>query len=393
MFQLIRELRILDERLAYYEGSRAEDKNRAQQAEVSLKGLWIDMVEGGAKNPGSVLGLSSQLGFTILPDLFFRTTRDPLKKIDDSEPDAEAQRAEDRTAKNNELADYIGELAYNEKVKEVLGRKLTQFYIWKDSTEKELTVRRSFMVKYFRQYYQTIKLYMSWVRPYLKLLRRLQIDISKTADPQLISAFEGSMIEIELLAKKSIGKNPFYSILLLTLEHATQPKLSFSAEGGFHRGPLHTGRTFITWRSYAWTNEDIAKYQAYRDTQDFELLASVDSTLRAALDSVEGEIKKYLKDLGEVFEKAVKKEEKKETLDLLEPIVAVVKGFWEPWEESRGTRDEYWGDFKTWWRERLSLEPKETEEKQQWGAAQKDAFKSAWTHYKLFKNANELLTW
>src|SRR3989344_981778 len=47
LFQLVRELRILDERMELYDNSYEGD----EPAEISLKGYWIDLVEGGAKNP------------------------------------------------------------------------------------------------------------------------------------------------------------------------------------------------------------------------------------------------------------------------------------------------------------------------------------------------------
>ncbi len=390
MFQIIRELRILDERLAYYAGSK--DKGaKGEQAELSLKGLWIDLVEGGAKNPGSVLGLGQQLGFAVLPDLFFRTHRKPLDKIEGDDDDAEEKRKKDLKDKNQELADRIKGLPYNEKMKEVLARKLTQYYIWKDSTEGELSVRRKFMIKYFRQYYNTIKLYISWTKPYLKLIRRLNIDVSKADETQLVAAFEGSMIELEFLCKwKLSNKNPFYVVLLVTFEHTTQPKMSFAAEGGFHRGPLHTGRSFITWRAYSWTDKDILKYKSYRDSQDFELLASVDSTLKSALESVEGDIKEYLKALGEEFEKKKKPEEKKETLDLMEPLVEVFKGFWEPVESIYEGTSGLWADIRG---KNKKKEDDSDGDGEGWGKSKGMAVKMCFNHYKLYKNANGLLTW
>lgn len=387
LFQIIRELRILDERLSYYDRS-TEKGPMGQQAEITLKGLWIDLVEGGAKNPASVLGLSQQLGFAVLPELFFSQHRKPLVKVQADDPEAEAKRSDDIKEKSMELAQRITDLAFNNKAKEVLARKLTQFYVWKDSTERELRWRRTFMIKYFRQYYATIKLYISWARPYLKQLRRLQLDVSKIDEATLVSAFEGSMIELEVLMRKPVSnKNPFYAVVLLTVEHTTQPKLSFAVEGGFHRGPLHTGRTFLTWRSYAWTDEDIKNYRRYRETQDFELLSSVDSTLAAALGSVEGEIKAYLEELGEEFaKKKAPEKEKKETLDLLEPLRYVVEGFWEPIKPLYTGPDD-------WLRDVFGAKPKSGDSKGDYNDAVKGVKGGCWNLYKLFKNAHGLLTW
>ena len=68
LFQLVRELRILDERLGYYvDSSDATSKSR-ESAEITLKGIWIDLIEQEAKNPASVYGMSRELQFTTLPD-------------------------------------------------------------------------------------------------------------------------------------------------------------------------------------------------------------------------------------------------------------------------------------------------------------------------------------
>src|SRR3989338_3524830 len=57
LFQFVRELRILDERLALYKDSSSPDSKGRASAEISLKGIWIDLVEGGSKSPGSVYGM------------------------------------------------------------------------------------------------------------------------------------------------------------------------------------------------------------------------------------------------------------------------------------------------------------------------------------------------
>ena len=71
LFQLVRELRILDERLSYYVDSYKEKSRSRESAEITLKGTWVDLVEQGAKNPASVYGMARELEFITLPDLFF----------------------------------------------------------------------------------------------------------------------------------------------------------------------------------------------------------------------------------------------------------------------------------------------------------------------------------
>jgi elongation factor P hydroxylase len=62
---------------------------------------------------------------------------------------------------------------FNEKVKEVLKRKLVQYYVWKYRTYLELKQRRVFMLKSLRHFYTTIRMYAEWLKPYLLNVRRL----------------------------------------------------------------------------------------------------------------------------------------------------------------------------------------------------------------------------
>ncbi len=96
LFQMVRELRIIDERLTIYEaagnlpanpykkkdehdhagagtghGHSKSPAQRSHAADVTLKSYFTDLAEGGSKNPQSVFGLAQQVNFTLLPDLFF----------------------------------------------------------------------------------------------------------------------------------------------------------------------------------------------------------------------------------------------------------------------------------------------------------------------------------
>src|SRR3989344_6116360 len=57
LFQMVREMRIIDERLSLYIDADSKSSPSRNSAESTLKGLYVDVVEGGAKNPSSVLGL------------------------------------------------------------------------------------------------------------------------------------------------------------------------------------------------------------------------------------------------------------------------------------------------------------------------------------------------
>ncbi|MBW2966814.1 hypothetical protein KY342_06955 [Candidatus Woesearchaeota archaeon] len=292
LFQLVRELRIIDERMVYYN----ESFMGVESAEITLKGIWIDMVEGGAKNPASVFGMAREVQFTSLPDLFFSTHP---KKEEDVDDFVDTKRA-----------------GFNKLVRNALKRKLKTFLVWKERTYDELKTRRTFTLKYLRQHYDIIKMYMTWVRPYIRHIRRLSLDEEKTLTPDLITAFEGSMIEIEFLATKlpldertHKQNKHMYSCILSNFDFRTRPSMSYQQEG-YQRGPIHVGRLEWNIRGYIWNKKQIDSYVKMKEDQDMELLKSVSDSVRAAMDALGGELEKYLEQAGEEIKKEEKKPEK-----------------------------------------------------------------------------------
>lgn len=312
LFQLVRELRILDERLGYYTDSYNAASPSRESAEITLKGIWIDMVEQGAKNPASVYGMAREVQFTTLPDLFFSTH--PLKQ-EDVDIVVERERGE-----------------FNRKVREVLKRKLRTFLAWKEATFEELKNRRIFTLKYLRQHYEIIKMYMAWVKPYLKNIQRLMMDQSKVETPDILVAFETSMMEVEILAKKpqkkvKIGGKDIqvWQVIVLHLWFRTRPEMSYVQEG-YQKGPLHVGRVQITFRAYAWTDKEIELYKKMREQEDFKLLSMVDASVKAAMEALGDELMRYLEEAGEEMKKIEKKKEIKPPT-IVSPLANVYKGF------------------------------------------------------------------
>lgn len=328
LFQLVREIRILDERINYYKDSYDKHSKSRESAEITLKGIWIDLVEQGSKNPASVFGMARELQFTTLPDLFFSVHPDTPEDIDKA----------------------VNELDFNDAVKRVLKRKLRTFLEWKRTTYDEIKNRRIFTIKYLRQHFDIIKMYMHWVKPYLRNIQRLQL-MNQTKSVDLISAFEGSLVEIEVLAKKfptnlrlgrQIITNKYvYSVVLLHFSYRSTPQMAYQQE--YQRGPLHVGKTDLTLRAYGWNEKKIKQYIKMKEKEDFDLLSVVDGSVKAALESLGDELERYLEEAGEPSPYGEKKEKKKvEGHDdhggdhskksgsgIAEPFVAVFKGMGE----------------------------------------------------------------
>lgn len=310
LFQIVREIRIIDERLTYYENTFGrKTENEAVGSEITLKGIWIDQVEGGVKNASSVYGLAQTVGFSILPDLFFRVRANDagLDKMEDY--DAQDKRMSGIILEVDKKVDEIS--GFNEKVKEVLKRKLTQYYTWKLRTYRELKTRKNFTLKYLRQHYDTIKLYTGWIKPYLRNIKRLQLDEKRLRSADIISAFEGAMVEIEILCRRmdrtpGTGYEKYFPCILLHFVYRTTPSMTYTAEG-YQRGPAHTGKFEFNIKAYVWNEDQMENYRRMKEEEDLELLTSIDESVKAAMDALGDDLKNYLLLGGEeIFEQEKK---------------------------------------------------------------------------------------
>ncbi|MFH1682640.1 MAG: hypothetical protein ABIA37_02475 [Candidatus Woesearchaeota archaeon] len=355
LFQLVRELRVLDERLGYYADSYDKQSISRESAEITLKGIWVDMVEQGAKNPASVYGMAREVQFTTLPDLFFSTH--PVKQ-EDVDIVVETDRAQ-----------------FNRKVREVLKRKLRSFLAWKEHTYEELKNRRIFTLKYLRQHYEIIRMYMSWVKPYLKNVERLTMDQEKTESPDLLNAFESSMIEIEILAKKP--QKIVHQCVLINFLYRTRPEMNYHQE--YQRGPLHVGKVDINFRAYLWDDKEIENYQKMRAREEFKLLGIVDSSVKVAMESLGDELMRYLKEAGEDFQSKQKDDLEKEIAKSSgRPYTSTFKSirqFVNNVKEKKKVRDE------DWQRQREAHE------------SERELKISMWGVYHHFKKHHDMLNW
>tara|TARA_Y100000310_G_C20693601_1_gene823973 strand:+ start:241 stop:1656 length:1416 start_codon:yes stop_codon:yes gene_type:complete len=361
LFQLVRELRVLDERLSYYNDSMTRSRS-SESAEITLKGTWVDLVEQGAKNPASVYGMAREVQFTTLPDLFFSTHPESQEDVDEV---VERERGQ-----------------FNRKVREVLKRKLRSFLAWKEHTFDELKNRRVFTLKFLRQHFEVIKMYMSWVRPYLRNIQRLQLDQSKTETPDLLVAFESSMMEVELLARKPSGQ--VNQCLLISYMFRTRPEMNYQQEG-YQRGPIHLGRVEIDFRVYAWTNEEIENYKKMREQEDFQLLGVIDGAVKAAMEALGDELMRYLKEAGEdIGPKSKSEKADVKGASLINPYTSIFKGFAEMF--SRAKRPKQIKPKKPSKTDIMKLDLARA-------SAEKAVKGTAWTIYHHFKKHHGMLNW
>jgi hypothetical protein len=249
----------------------------------------------------SVYSLATKVGFVTLPDLFFKIT---VKRKEELDAAMKSLRKE----------------GMNRKVTDVLAKKLWQYYNWKEKTWAEMQHTRKFKIKYLRQHYTSIKMYMNWVRPYLQTIQQLQMK-GAVSDADLVAAFETSKIQVELLAQKTSGFKHYYPVLLVKFVHTTRPELQYTPQG--QKQPIHVGRTELIIEPYVATQAQIDSYKTHKESEDLELIATMDETMNAIKD----DMKIYLKEAGEKFGEDEEEEAKKEKPKQVGPFKALYQGF------------------------------------------------------------------
>src|SRR3989344_2623058 len=382
LFQMIRELRILDERLTYYEGAEKEiskpiDK-RGHSDEITLKGIFVDLVQGGGKSAASIYGMAQQLEFITLPDLFFDAP--PFKDVP-------------------EMEKHVNDLAknFNQNVLRVLMRHLRQYMEWKKRTYKEHESRKRFMLSYLKQHFEIIQMYIAWLKPYLRHVSKLNLKASNMSSVDMVSAFEGSMLDLEILARKhkavvrydeKLGEkiDGANGCVLITFRYRTRPELKVVQEG-YQRGPVHLGKVEINFRVYTWTNEQLENYKKMKTEENIELMGDVSESTREAIESLGKELTHYLDESQ--AQAGIKK------LESSEEKKSDKKSFWE----------KYLGDFYTPKKKKgksgvggknfssKRLKKEQEEMKAALNDVKRSAMSTGWETYKNFKKAHRMNQW
>ncbi|MBI4152048.1 hypothetical protein HY496_03685 [Candidatus Woesearchaeota archaeon] len=373
LFQMVRELRIIDERLGYYDQVDEELKKpleqRAKGSDITLKGLFVDLVQGGGKSAASVYGMARELEFITLPDLFF-----------DAPP----------FASQKELERHVDNLSkdFNENVLRVLKRHLTQYFAWRQQTSAEHRNRKKFMLQYLLQHYEIIRMYITWVKPYLRHVGKLSMKSGRMDSPEIVSAFEGSMLDVEFLARKRTPakdpKNKYggSGCILATFKYRTRPELKVVQEG-YQRGPVHIGRVEFTLRVYAWTDKQVAQYKKLKEEELFQTLGDVSETVRTAMESLGDALKKYVDEARGQEHQEKKEERKKEA------------------PPQKSFMETFFGDFYTPKTKKVDAGEYTLKDQKMYEDAAKDAaFKNvgfarsiAFNAYKNFKKSHRMFQW
>ncbi len=370
LFQMVRELRILQERLGYYtavmEQEGKELGQREKGSEMVLKGMFVDLVQGGGKSAASVYGMARELEFITLPDLFF---------------DAPPFRGQ------GEVEKYVTSLEkdFNKNVLRVLLRHLTQYIEWRHRTHKEHEDRKRFMLQYLLQHYEIIRMYIQWIKPYLRNVPKLSMKQKSLSSPELLSAFEGSMLDVEVLGRSEpvkVGDTTVYGGVLATFHYRTRPELKVVQEG-YNRGPVHIGKMDMQLRAYVWTEKELHNYLKVKDKEMWLLLGDLTGTVVGAMSALGEELDTYLVEARKQ-KKGEKKDEKKEGGKREKSFMESFLGeFYQASEKSKAPPKKSAHDA---WKESKDIEKEMENLKARTRLVM-------WNTYKTFKKAHRMIMW
>ena len=360
LFQMVRELRIIDERREYYNGAKRQItkplKDRKNSDEITLKGMFVDLVQGGGKSPSSVFGMASQLEFVALPDLFFDAP--PFKTVD-------------------EMEDYVDGLTdFNAAVLRVLKRHLRQFMEWKRRTQKEHENRRQFQLRYLRQHFDIIQMYVTWMKPYLENVQRLHLKAKHQDSASLISAFESSMTDIEIIAHHPNKSH----CVMVTFQYRTRPHMKF-VQDGYQRGPVHVGEMDMQIRVFSWDKKTIAKYKKMKEKENLELIGNVSQSVLASMKGLGKELERYYEEACGLDINDDDDEQAQKNVEMPKKVKA---------KDSRPLVYKLFGDFLPPPKNKVGSE---NTEKEKLGNGSGTAHGVAWAAYNYFKKAHRMITW
>lgn len=303
IINIIYDLKEWEIRLKDYENARSEDEAIKETGILALKHRWMDNVDVN-KGTGSINAMTNQYGFTTLRDGFMRA-RSP---------------------------EEVDEIDLNERIKRILKPRLAEFFEWLERSDKELSKRYEIERSYLQTQVKTLKLYTSWVKPYLKAAEQLRMKETKT--PALVTAFSTMILELSLFSKKEIdvkyeaeNKNlperfaklklrKYYPCVLVDLLFRGMPR-AIKIKGTPHY--VHGGRSEVRFKAYALNEEEIALLHKKIEEEDLSYLLGV------AKDVTEESLKQLMEDI-EHFSKRKEEEEEEAKKKEVNPFVALGEG-------------------------------------------------------------------
>lgn len=314
IINLIYDLREFELRLEQYKRANSKDNKEKEEGMLSIKNIWLDQVDL-KRGRGSIHQMAAEMGYTTLREAFLVANDvESLKK----------------------MAGPNGVI--NDSVLRVLIPRMSEFLMWKDYSEKELTKRFEIEKSYLRSEVESLKMYTKWAKPYLKAAEELRMK-GFDKDPALVSAFSTTRFEITLLGKGSKSKpdkqkfgdyklkRDYLPVYVISLDYRGELAQKITQRGDYGYG--NGGKVEITFECYALNSEEISLLdKTLKENDILDGLKLVENYTDVSLSQLKEDIDKYC---GENAQDKLKKEkaEKKKESSKSEVDINPFKAIWD----------------------------------------------------------------
>ena len=273
-----------------------------------------------------------------------------------------------------------GGLDLNERVKRILKIKLSEYFKWKEYSEKELRNRYAIEKAYLKSQYASLKLYAEWTKPYLLAAKKLDMKVSELASPNLVSVFNNMEMELELAGKREVGmqgliddselpenatvNDKYFQYLTVLFKFRSIPHSVNTPQGYQYR---QGGRVDIYFKAYGLSQKELEAIKKSEEDETYKLVTDM-------IDASLGAIKEDL----EYYGASDKKKEEKEEEGRGEPgpitlLTSGLKGIFKPLKDMVTRQEAYFDAFVK-------------------GKAKEKASGSVFTVYDVYKKAHGMMS-
>jgi len=293
ILNLIYSLKEFEIRLEHYKAAESKEKEKEESGILALKQIWIDNVDVKRGNSSVKAMALGQPAFVTLLDAFMAVKN--LKGVD--------------------------KLDLNDRVKRILKQRVKEFYDWKERSEQELKKRFKIERSYLKSQVNALKLYTSWLRPYVRAAEDLKMTEGGRY-PALVKAFNTIVLQLTLLGKSDVNiegavtakelppkfdrikfKRKYYSCV--TIEFLFRGLPSRIAQQSHY---AFGGRAEVRFKAYALNDDELFMLdKKLREESIEDGLTLLEGITTDSLDEIKEDIDHFLK--GEDDEEEKKKKE------------------------------------------------------------------------------------
>ncbi len=295
IINLLYDLKEFEIRLKHYDDADSEDEAVSEPGLLALKQVWMDKVDI-RRGRGSINMLTAELDFVTLRDAFMK-----LKSAEDVDK---------------------GDVDLNERVKRILKPRLSEFYKWKERSERELRMRYELEKTYLKSQVNSVKLYTRWVKPYFKAAEELGMGKRELGNADLVTAFNSIIMELLLVGYKEINKEEvekavgsgglppgfekqnirtFYSCVFVDFYFRGIPQAHRRGESMHY---LHGGRTNISFKAFSLREDEFKALKKRFDEDDVLVgMQLVEGLTDESLEHMHDDLVKYMEEKEEEEEK------------------------------------------------------------------------------------------